>query len=198
MRRRKRILFGKILVVLVVAVAVVSQHQHDEDAFLDVAFECCGAICLAGAAIGRLWVAAFISGSKQQRLVTDGPYSISRNPLYFFSFFGFLGTGLAFESFTLTGVMVLIFFFTHWPAILREEEKLRFLFGAQFEEYARYVPRFFPRPWRFHNPDEITLSPSVFSKAFLDCCLIGLVFSLTHLIEWAHLHSILPTLFYLP
>jgi len=41
---------------------------------------------LAGVAVtGRAWSLMYISGKKNASLVTVGPYSLCRNPLYFFS-----------------------------------------------------------------------------------------------------------------
>ena len=42
-------------------------------------------------AAGRAWATSYISGLKMKELVTTGPYSLCRNPLYFFSFI--LGVG---------------------------------------------------------------------------------------------------------
>ena len=43
---------------------------------------------------GRVYSTAFIGGAKNQQLVTWGPYSLCRNPLYFFSLCGAAGIGL--------------------------------------------------------------------------------------------------------
>ena len=50
-----------------------------------------GLLLMAGAALGRVWVSAFIAGSKDQRLVTTGPYALCRHPLYALSLLGGIG-----------------------------------------------------------------------------------------------------------
>ena len=39
-------------------------------------------------AFGRIWCSLYIAGYKNNVLVIEGPYSMCRNPLYFFSFIG--------------------------------------------------------------------------------------------------------------
>jgi protein-S-isoprenylcysteine O-methyltransferase Ste14 len=46
------------------------------------------------AALGRLYATAFLGGFKNQKLVTEGPFSVMRNPLYFFSFVGVCGMNM--------------------------------------------------------------------------------------------------------
>lgn len=43
-----------------------------------------GLILVSVAACGRLWCMLYIAGYKTQKLVTAGPYSLCRNPLYLF------------------------------------------------------------------------------------------------------------------
>ena len=43
---------------------------------------------------GRMWSILYVGSKKNSELVTSGPYSITRNPLYFFSTFGAVGIGL--------------------------------------------------------------------------------------------------------
>src|SRR5689334_20107188 len=98
----------------------------------------------AGAAISipglllRGWAAGHLA--KNQRLATDGPYALTRNPLY-------LGTALVAAGLVVasrqTGLAVLFtaaFALVYLPAIELEEQHLRSLF-PEYEEYARRVPR---------------------------------------------------------
>lgn len=195
---KNRILISKALMLLVIAIAFLSHHPYDDNTLLDIALEIFGYLFLISAAMGRTWVSAYISGRKNQVLVTEGPYSVVRNPLYFFSFLGFIGAGLAFESFVITLLLGFIFFFTHWKTILDEETQLRRMFGEQFDEYAQTTPRFIPKTWKLRNPSTVSFSPKVFSRAAFDSFFIALIFSLTHIIEWTHVNSVVPILFYLP
>jgi len=42
---------------------------------------------------GRTWCTLYIGGRKNHELVTAGPYSVCRNPLYVFSIIGAIGIG---------------------------------------------------------------------------------------------------------
>lgn len=195
----KRIHLAKYLAIPLVLLALVSRHSFAEDSAMDVWMELFGYALLVTAALGRLWAAAFISGRKGSMLITEGPYSMTRNPLYFFSLLGFVGAGLAFESVTLAAAFGLLFFLTHWPTILREEKTLSQRFGAAFEDYRRRAPRFLPNPWRFRRmPATISISPAVFSRAFLESALVLAIFFAAEFVERVHTEHPQTALFVIP
>ena len=88
---------------------------------------------------------AFISGRKDHELVTDGPYSMTRNPLYFGS--SLLATGFAIMSANeIAAALLIVPFGLIYPTVmLREEAHLARLFPEAFRAYKAKVPRFFPR-----------------------------------------------------
>ncbi|MGB4295037.1 MAG: hypothetical protein WBJ16_05340 [Smithellaceae bacterium] len=53
-----------------------------------------GAVLVGVASMGRLWCSLYIAGYKAEILVTEGPYSITRNPLYFLVYWGLLVSDL--------------------------------------------------------------------------------------------------------
>ena len=72
------------------------------------------------------------------------PYAYTRNPLYLGSLILAIGFALASRSWWIVAGIVLLFFAIYLPVIRAEEVFLRERF-PQFEDYARQVPRFFPR-----------------------------------------------------
>ncbi len=191
-----RILIPKLLFLPMIGFAVVSGHIYAEDGFWDTTWEVISFLILLVAAFGRVWTSAFISGRKDHELVTDGPYSMTRNPLYFFSLLGYVGAGLAFEKLTVSFAFAIVFLLSHWPTIMAEEKKLRKQYGESYEDYARRVPRFVPRIGKLELRDSVTFRPKTFNRAVLDCALIMSVFILAHFIEYAQSAHWVPVYFH--
>ena len=109
-------------------------------------------ILIGGAlVIPGLLVRAIASGyvEKNEELATSGPYAYTRNPLYLGSLILAIGFAIAARSIWIAAVMLVMFFAIYLPVIRDEESFLRAKF-PEFEQYARDVPRFFPRmsPYR--------------------------------------------------
>lgn len=93
-----------------------------------------------------VWLRGYASGyvRKNAELAVAGPYAHTRNPLYLGSMliaFGFAGASRSVWVFLLLAVL---FALIYAPTIRSEEEFLRGRF-IDFNEYAKQVPRFFPR-----------------------------------------------------
>jgi len=81
---------------------------------------------------------------KDKQLTTSGPYAYTRNPLYLGSLMMAIGFAIASRSWWVVAVIVLTFVLIYAPVISGEERYLRQTF-PEYEEYARHVPRIFPR-----------------------------------------------------
>jgi len=57
------------------------------------ALQLAGLLCVACAALGRIWSSIFIAGYKDARLVRRGPYAMLRHPLYALSSLAMLARG---------------------------------------------------------------------------------------------------------
>jgi protein-S-isoprenylcysteine O-methyltransferase Ste14 len=93
-----------------------------------------------------LLIRALASGHvrKNEELATSGPYAYARNPLYLGSLLIGIGFALAARSWWVGIGLVIMFFVIYLPVMRNEEAFLRQRF-PEFDEYARRVPRLFPR-----------------------------------------------------
>lgn len=148
-------------------VALVIRPRGFQDAPHSV-MEMTGFLLLIVAALGRIWAFAYIGGRKNQEVCRGGPYSLTRNPLYFFSFIGVCGAGLALQSPALF-VTALAFFLGYYALVIRaEERRLAGLFGAAFARYRAEVPRFWPRWQKPESADELTISSRLLQRCLLE------------------------------
>jgi protein-S-isoprenylcysteine O-methyltransferase Ste14 len=123
-----------------------------------------GVFLVGIASFGRMWCSLYIAGRKDSELVTEGPYSICRNPLYFFSLVGALGIGFATET-LLVPLLILVAYSLYYPLVIKKEEiKLAGLHGAEFEGYRQKVPRFIPKFSLFHESKAYVVNVEVFRK----------------------------------
>ena len=81
------------------------------------------------------------------RLITSGPYSVTRNPLYYGNLLMYIGYALGSAALLpwFPVIAFLYIIFQYYMIILLEEETLRELFGKEYEDYCEKVPRLFPR-----------------------------------------------------
>lgn len=100
---------------------------------------------------GRLWALTYIGPksraegkTRADRLIAEGPYSLTRNPLYVANLTIAAGILLASNRWVLL-LAVPAGFAYYTLVILAEEEFLMGAFPGQWEPYFRAVPRFVPR-----------------------------------------------------
>src|SRR5437879_2736996 len=101
-----------------------------------------------------LLIRALASGHvrKNEALATSGPYAYMRNPLYLGSLLIGIGFAVAARSLEVGIGLVIMFFAIYLPVIRHEEDFLRQRF-SEFDEYARRVPRLFPKLVSSSNAD---------------------------------------------
>ena len=164
-RWRKPVSFAFAIIWLGVALVIRPVgFQTTSHEFMEIT----GFLLLIIAALGRVWAFAYIGGRKNQELCQGGPYSMTRNPLYVFSFLGVCGAGLALQSLALF-VTAAVFFLAYYAVVIRaEERRLREIFGPAFDAYCAKVPRFWPR-WHVTPSDtDLTMSPRLLKRCLLE------------------------------
>lgn len=100
MQTARRAVLSALAALLLGGFAVTGAWTH-----LNVAHESVedfGRVLIAICILGRCWCTLYIGGRKGETLVSVGPYSLCRNPLYFFSFVGAAGVGAQTGSLLIT------------------------------------------------------------------------------------------------
>jgi protein-S-isoprenylcysteine O-methyltransferase Ste14 len=151
-------------VIILLLLCGTRSHWETENETIQFILIFAGIILVAVASLGRMWCSLYIAGYKDRKLITKGPYSICRHPLYFFSMIGMIGIGCFTETFTFP-IFFAVIYSMYYPFVIRSEEKrLKKLFGLEFEEYLRKVPGFFPRLSAFEEPHQYRVNPVVFRR----------------------------------
>jgi protein-S-isoprenylcysteine O-methyltransferase Ste14 len=104
--------------------------------------------------LAGLWLRGYAAGyvKKNAELTRTGPYAYSRNPLYLGSMSIAFGFAVAAGQPWLGVLLVVMFLAIYVPTILSEETFLRGAF-AEFDAYAKKVPRLLPRLTAARFPD---------------------------------------------
>ncbi len=133
-----------------------------------------GTLAVIGILI-RAWASGHIR--KNQNLAVSGPYAFTRNPLYLGSFVLGVGFTIAAGVWWLGIAFAVLFLGIYLPVMRVEADDLTKLFGAEYEEYARIVPLFLPRPTTYRVSDA-KFDMSLYMRYREYRAALGLVFAL--------------------
>ena len=181
---RKRMLF---LRVSIISLALLSYFFIEFRGFTlelsieqSLQFSVIGFILLIFGCFGRIWASLYIEGNKTKNLITNGPFMMVRNPLYFFSLMILIGFCFALKSLFLPIGLILIFIVFHVPTIANEERKLRDIHGKLFDDYVRSTPRLIPNIFKYKKPitsDRVNIKIKRINGVLLE--VIGDIFTYT-------------------
>ena len=87
-------------------------------------------------------------------LVTTGPYSLVRNPLYIGNILAVMGLCVLSELFWFMPMVFAYFILLYSLVVRYEEYKLSVLFRREYEIYCQKVPRWIPRFSMYQRPKE--------------------------------------------
>ena len=140
-----RLAFSKTLLVVFIIVLVISDHGVVKSQGVSIAMDLIGFIMVLIGGIGRLWSSLYIEGNKNRKLISDGPYSMMRNPLYIFSMLLLIGYILLIKSIIIGVLFLSIFMLLYMSTIYNEEKILLSRHDSAYMEYFRKTPRFIPK-----------------------------------------------------
>jgi protein-S-isoprenylcysteine O-methyltransferase Ste14 len=147
--------------------------------------------------LGRTWCAMYIGGNKLNRLLTEGPYSVTRNPLYVFSAIAAFGLGAQVGS-AVFALMCAAATIAIFALVIRHEERaLAERFPVEFARYKSRVPRLAPNFSKWREADTILVRPALVRRTFWDASLFLLAAPALKALESMRDAALFPTLFQL-
>ena len=161
---------------------------------MDFAVEWSGYLFLMVGLGIRLWSTLYIGGRKSRELVTDGPYSLCRNPLYVGTILLTIGASLCLENVVMLAVALAVMIPIHALVTVAEEGHLEDLFGDEFRAYKRAVPRFLPSLRSYRTPEQVVITSRSIRRAVVESSGVLLIPLAGGLIELLHAKELLPVL----
>ncbi|MFN4092749.1 MAG: methyltransferase family protein [Brevundimonas sp.] len=193
---RKAAVFAALIVLI--GLSMVTQSIGGVDGPWHEWTERAGLAAIILAIVGRAWCSLYIGGRKKAEIVARGPYSVSRNPLYVFSFIGAFGMGAQTGSVTVALLFVAAAIWIFRQTVRREEGFLSREFGEVYARYVERTPRFGPdfRLWR--DEPELTVRPEFFLTTLRDGLMLLVALPVFELIDKGQSDGWLRVLLHLP
>lgn len=194
----RKVVLAAMLATIVLALCCADSIWRYRAPHIYEAIEWLGVFLIFVCICGRTWCAFYIGGRKKDELVTLGPYSLVRNPLYVFTLIGAFGIGAQFASVVVAIAMTLIAAIVLRTVVAQEEAFLSQAFPEGWVRYSQDVARFAPRWRQWQDVEHLTIKPALVVRTFLDACVFALAIPGADLIEAAQAHGLLPVLMLLP
>jgi protein-S-isoprenylcysteine O-methyltransferase Ste14 len=192
--QHKRIHVVQLLSAIAVALLLFSRPGWDQDSLVHEFIEIVGLAFVLACIFGRLWSILYVGGRKNTELVTAGPYSVTRNPLYLFSVIGAIGVGLMFGSILMALLLGTVAYVALIRTAIHEAVYLHDTFGPAYEAYAAATPLFWPNPSLYRDPREVAFVPTALRRTFLDALYFLMLFPLLEGLEYMQTSGYLPSL----
>ncbi len=182
-----------ILVLVAFVALVFGGSRHDD--LTHERIETLGlALILVGIG-GRMWATLYIGGRKSAEVVSTGPYSITRNPLYLFSTVAAAGVGAQTGSYVVACILMVACAAVFHLVALREERFLAATLGDEYRAYLGRVPRFLPNPLLYRDEDEVTFQTGRLRTTLVDGLAFLAAIPALETVETAQEMGIVPVLF---
>lgn len=188
---------GALAFVPVGAAVLFSKPLVAHDSPTDHLMELAGWFCFLAYLFFRVWATLYVGGRKEKVLVTEGPYSICRNPLYLGSLCWAVALALFLHSILLLGALFLVACIYARRVIPSEESVLRSLFGDDLDRYRRTAPLLVPSFAAYRAGENVMVNLAALRREMKRLLLSALVvlaaFVLCHLRglpSWPHMFTL--------
>jgi protein-S-isoprenylcysteine O-methyltransferase Ste14 len=193
--QHKRLIVVQAAAVLAVILLLFSKPALAEGSDGHEIVETIGLLMVFACFLGRLWSILFVGGRKNDELIVSGPFSMTQNPLYFFSTVGAVGIGLMFGSALAAAMLGLASYLVFRFTARKEAAFLSGKFGAAHAAYAERTPRFWPNPMLYRDEDQWLFSTKALKRTFRDGLYFLALFPVIETVEHFRVIGTLPTLF---
>lgn len=147
------------------------------------------------AVLGRFWCLVYISGRSDKVVVNDGPYTLCRHPLYFFTVLAVIGFGMMIGSVILTAIAALIVGRALATRARQEERFMISEFGETYRYYKQNTPGFLPRlPQLPTSQSPLTVSNVTLRRGLVDVLLLISLIPIAGLLAGVQANGFIPTL----
>lgn len=193
---RLRIIISRAVASALVILALLTGSAWEMRPLIEGSIFLVGCSLVALAMIGRLWASLYICGYKTNHLITEGPYSLTRNPLYALSLIGAIGVGMTTGTLMIPA-LIAVAFAIYYPAVIRSEEAiLEARHPKEFVRYSSEVPRFWPRSFRcLTESKDYVVIPKAFRKAMGSVVWFAILIGVFEMADELRDSHVLPTLF---
>ena len=154
---RKRMAILRISIILIITFIIIdnnfSAFSLNINMNTSLLFSYIGFSLVVLGGFGRIWASLYLEGFKTRKLIKEGPYSMVRNPLYFFSLMLFLGMCFAIKSIAVSFALLVVFVLFHIPTILNEEKVLLSTHDESYKAYYESTPRLLPNIFKYKKTE---------------------------------------------
>ncbi|MFO7962478.1 MAG: isoprenylcysteine carboxylmethyltransferase family protein [Desulfobacterales bacterium] len=192
--RKNRIVVSRIAAIILLMVFVFTRTDI-ENTFVRVFMNSAGLLLITVGAFGRIWSSMFICGYKRRKIIDTGPYAITRNPLYLFSFIAALGISLTTLNVIFIILMIMLFIGYYVLVVISEEKNLERIHGKPYLDYLANTPRFFPNFKKFVLPERYDVDVKTYSRAFLDAVWFFVAYVMIDIVKLLQQQHVIPLVF---
>jgi protein-S-isoprenylcysteine O-methyltransferase Ste14 len=139
----RKVVIGFALVIGIFLFAVTNS-RYPSGGTVHEMIEWAGIVFIVICILGRTWTSLYIGGRKIEQLVMIGPYSITRNPLYFFSVIGAAGFGAQLGSIAVAITFAVLTWLVFHVVIIQEERVLADASALSLPIIKKLFRAFFP------------------------------------------------------
>ena len=184
----------RLIAVSIIALCLVCDSRWDKTPLVGSAFLASGVFLAGMAAVVRAWAILYIAGHKTGRLITVGPFSITRNPIYLSSLMGGLGVALDTGTITVPLFFLAMFFPYFYIQVAAEEAKLATCHGGRFAAYRARTPRLWPNFRLLEEPTDYDVRPHAYRRWLVDALWFVWGLGVVEVITTLHEAHLLPVL----